>query len=167
MDERLTTRQVLGGWFRWSVCFDYSTSWYSDHELSVTCCKLFEEFKFTPSLLYFSEMTLPWCRVLVVVIVAVSDVAVYIYDIYLSGTQNGKPIGYAAHISGAIAGLFVGILVLRNLRWEKHERYIWAFSFSLFVLLIGSAIIWSIAVPSHFSGIRHKVNITCISANIL
>ena len=38
-------------------------------------------------------MSLPWCRVLVVVIVAVSDVAVYIYDIYLSGKQSGKSIG--------------------------------------------------------------------------
>ena len=111
-------------------------------------------------------MALPWCRVLVVVIVAVSDVAVYIYDIYLSNT-TGKSIGYAAHISGAVAGLFVGILVLRNLRWERHERYIWAFSGCVFILLLGSAIIYSVTMPDHFTGIRYKFNITCISRDVL
>ena len=111
-------------------------------------------------------MVFPWCRVLVVVIVVVSDIAVYVYDIYLS-SESQKPVGYAAHISGAIAGLFVGILVLRNLRWERHERYIWAFSACVFILLIGSAIIWSLAVPTHFVGIRHQVNITCLSDHVL
>jgi len=113
------------------------------------------------------EMTLAWCRVLTVVIVAVSDVAVYVYDIYLSAETTQKPVGYAAHIAGAFAGLFVGILVLRNLRWERHERYIWAFSACVFLLLIGSPIIWSLAVPSHFVGIRHQVNITCLSDHVL
>ena len=52
------------------------------------------EMKSLPFLCVCSEMSLPWCRVLVVVIVAVSDVAVYIYDIYLSSKQSGgKSIG--------------------------------------------------------------------------
>ena len=93
-------------------------------------------------------MTLAWCRVLTVVIVAVSDVAVYVYDIYLSAETSQKPVGYAAHIAGAFAGLFVGILVLRNLRWERHERYIWAFSACVFLLLIGSAIPCE-GIPGH------------------
>jgi membrane associated rhomboid family serine protease len=62
-------------------------------------------------------MALPWCRVLIVIIVAVSDIAVYFYGIYVSNSSQ-VPIGYAAHISGAIAGLLVGIVCLKNLRWE-------------------------------------------------
>ena len=39
------------------------------------------------------EMVFPWCRVLVVVIVVVSDIAVYVYEVYLSN-ESQKPIGY-------------------------------------------------------------------------
>jgi membrane associated rhomboid family serine protease len=66
-------------------------------------------------------MALPWCRVLIVIIVAVSDIAVYFYGIYVSNSSQ-VPIGYAAHISGAIAGLLVGIVCLKNLRWEHQEN---------------------------------------------
>ena len=41
-------------------------------------------------------------------IVAVSDIAVYFYGIYVSHSPQ-VPIGYAAHVSGAIAGLLMGI----------------------------------------------------------
>ena len=111
-------------------------------------------------------MALPWCRVLIVTIVAVSDIAVYVYDIYVSNSQQ-VPIGYAAHISGAIAGLLVGIVCLKNLRWEEHEKYIWALSACIFGLLIGSTIIYSVAFPSHFIGIRNVLNITCVSDHII
>jgi hypothetical protein len=117
-------------------------------------------------------MACPWCRVLIVTIVAISDVAVYVYDLYISdhkksSTGGSVPIGYAAHISGAIAGLLVGIMCLKNLRWERHEKYIWAVSACIFFLLIGSAIIWSIAFPSHFTGIRNVIEITCLSDQII
>ena len=111
-------------------------------------------------------MALPWCRVLIVMVVAVSDISVYVYDIYVSGNDQ-VPIGYAAHISGAISGLLVGILCLKNLRWEEHEKYIWAISACIFALLIGSAIVYSLAYPSHFVGVRHALNITCISNDII
>ena len=114
----------------------------------------------------FREMALPWCRVLIVIIVAVSDIAVYFYGIYVSNSSQ-VPIGYAAHISGAIAGLLVGIVCLKNLRWEQHEKYIWALSACIFGLLIGSTIIYSVAFPSHFTGIRHIRNITCVSNDII
>ena len=45
---------------------------------------------------------------------------------------------YTAHRSGALASLLLGITCLKNLRWECHERYIWAVSATVFVLLIGS-----------------------------
>ena len=112
-------------------------------------------------------MALPWCRVLIVLIVAISDIAVYVYDIYVAPSGKQVPIGYAAHISGAISGLLVGILCLKNLRWEEHEKYIWAASACVFILLIGSAMVYSLAFPSHFIGIRGTFNITCISNKIL
>ena len=113
-------------------------------------------------------MALPWCRVMIVLIVAICDIAVYLYDMYVVANDNlHESIGYAAHISGAIAGLLVGILSLKNLRWENHERYIWMASASLFVILIGTAILWSVAFPSHFTGISPVLNISCVSDHII
>lgn len=108
-------------------------------------------------------MALPWCRVLIVFIVAVSDISMYVYENYFSGSNQQVPIGYTAHISGALTGLLVGILCLRNLRWETHEEYIWAISACIFGILTGTAIIYSIAVPTHFVGIRNTTEIECIS----
>ena len=84
----------------------------------------------------------------IVSLVAITDVAVYIYEHYSGHSTDQIPISYPAHISGALAGLLVGIVCLKNLRWERHERYIWAVSVCIFALLIGSAIIFSIANPS-------------------
>ena len=111
-------------------------------------------------------MALPFIRVLVVTVVAITDLGVYVYDAFISDKPH-SPIGYAAHISGAVAGLLVGITCLKNLRWENHEKYIWAASACTFAILISIAIIWSLAFPSHFVGIRHVFNITCISENVL
>ena len=35
------------------------------------------------------------------------------------------------------------------------------------LLLIGSTIVYSVAFPSHFTGIRHIRNITCVSNDII
>ena len=120
--------------------------------------------------LYFNidhcrEMALWPVRVLVVMVVAITDVGVYVYDAFIS--DQPQPISYPAHISGAISGLLVGIMCLKNLRWETYEKYIWAASTLLFVIMISTAIIWSLAFPSHFIGIRERVNITCIKGDIL
>ena len=63
-------------------------------------------------------MTCPWCRILVVMVVALADVVVYVYDMYVVGHTN--PVSYPAHISGAITGLLMGITVLKNLRLVRH-----------------------------------------------
>ena len=103
-------------------------------------------------------MTCPWCRMFIVSLVAITDVAVYIYEHYSGHSTDQIPISYPAHISGALAGLLVGIVCLKNLRWERHERYIWAVSVCIFALLIGSAIIFSIANPSYFSAALRTPN---------
>lgn len=88
----------------------------------------------------------------IVSLVAITDVAVFIYEHYNKGvTPDQISVSYPAHVSGALAGLLVGITCLKNLRWERHERYIWAISVIIFVLLIGTAIIFSLAYPSYFA----------------
>ncbi len=111
----------------------------------------------------FREMACPWCRILIVLVVALTDIVVYVYDVYVVGHTN--PVSYPAHISGAVTGLLVGISALKNLRWEPHERYIWAASTFTFVVLMLVAIVWNVAVPSHFVGLA--MDIPCISKKVL
>jgi rhomboid-related protein 1/2/3 len=59
-------------------------------------------------------------------------------------------IGYAAHLAGAIAGLLVGINILRNLEVKSWERKVWWASIILFTVLMLAAIIWNAAFPSYF-----------------
>ena len=108
-------------------------------------------------------MVCPWCRILVVCVVACSDVVVYIWDQYVAGHSN--PVSYPAHIAGAVTGLLVGITCLKNLRWEQHERYIWLAAVTTFAVLMLVAIVWNAAVPSHFTGLA--VPIGCISNQVL
>jgi rhomboid-related protein 1/2/3 len=108
----------------------------------------------------FREMTCPWCRILVVVVVAMSDIIVYVYNMYVVG--HSSPVSYPAHISGAVTGLLVGITALKNLRWERYERYIWVASILTFVVLMLTAIVWSVAAPMHFTGLAPEL-VTCIS----
>ncbi len=100
---------------------------------------------------------------LIVLVVAVTDTVVYIYDQYVAG--HAKPVSYPAHISGAVTGLLVGISALKNLNWEPHERYIWAASTFTFALLMLVAIVWNLAVPGHFQGI--SIDIPCISTDVI
>ena len=98
----------------------------------------------------FREMTCPWCRILVVVVVAMTDVAVYVYDVVVIG--NKSPVSYPAHIAGAVTGLLVGIVCLKNLRWERHERVIWVVSIFLFAAMMLCAVVFNVAAGDHFTG---------------
>lgn len=60
--------------------------------------------------------------------------------------QPAKPVSYPAHMAGAVSGLLVGVLCLRNLSWEPHQRLIWLASAILYLCLILVALVWSLLV---------------------
>jgi len=92
------------------------------------------------------EMSHPWLRVGVVTLTAATDIGVYIYQTVFLG-QPAKPVSYPAHIAGAVSGLLVGVLCLRNLSWEPHQRIIWIACLVLYLCLIFVAVIWSWLIP--------------------
>lgn len=57
----------------------------------------------------------------------------HIYEIH-------DQVGYVAHLSGAIAGLLVGIGVLRNLKVRPWERALWWIAVTMFCVLMLSGI---------------------------
>ncbi|XP_015114466.1 rhomboid-related protein 2-like [Diachasma alloeum] len=58
--------------------------------------------------------------------------------------RETKDVGYDAHLAGALAGLLVGINVLRNLKVKKWETVIWWVSILTYTTLTTAAILWNI-----------------------
>ena len=60
-------------------------------------------------------------RLLFIVILIAVDVGVAIYYRHIG---EDTKVGYAAHFAGAVAGLLVGVNILRNLQVEKWEKVV-------------------------------------------
>lgn len=100
------------------------------------------------------EMEYPVIQLAVFVIITGCDIGTAVYDRYV--LDINEHIGYAAHFAGAIAGLLVGINILRNITVTRKERIIWWISIVTYIALMGTAIIWNAAFPSHFPPSDHR-----------
>lgn len=86
-------------------------------------------------------MVHPGFQLIIILIYCGTD-SYYSYTDYVyNGNRN---VGYVAHLSGALAGLLVGIRVLRNLRVRKWERTVWRYAVLLFCALMCAGIIANI-----------------------
>ncbi|KAK4323889.1 hypothetical protein Pmani_005443 [Petrolisthes manimaculis] len=94
--------------------------------------------------LNWSEMEYPWLQLAVVGIIMVLDLSYAIWDTY---TNPGSSTGHMAHLGGAMAGVLVGVVVLRNLRKEKWEGYCWWSSLVLFLALLILAVVLNAVLP--------------------
>lgn len=89
----------------------------------------------------WKEMYHPSFQLIVILIYCVTDGYYSFNDFYYNGNTN---VGYIAHLCGAIAGLLVGIRVLRNLKVLKWERMLWRFAVVGFVILMTAGIVANI-----------------------
>jgi rhomboid-related protein 1/2/3 len=99
-------------------------------------------------LMNWSQMEFAVLQLLVFLLVTSVDVGQAIYTRYVNETINR--ISYVAHLTGAIAGLLVGINILRNLEVRTWEKIIWWASFVTYTALMSTAIVWNILYPLHF-----------------
>ena len=79
----------------------------------------------------WAEMKYPVVRLIVFLVWASGDTGLAIYSRYHNPDDN---VGYVAHFAGAVVGLLLGIVTLRNLRVLKWETVVWWCSF---VVLLG------------------------------
>jgi len=87
-------------------------------------------------------------RLLFVVILVGVDVGTAIYYRHFEGIDT--KVGYAAHIGGALAGLLVGVNVLRNLQVETWEKVVWWISFAIYLISVTAFIAVNIFWTGHF-----------------
>lgn len=95
----------------------------------------------------FQEMQFAIYQLVVFLLLIVSDVGTAIYNRL---HEVDDRVGYVAHLAGAVAGLLVGIQVLRNLEVRSWERVLWWAAIFLYFGLMLTAIVWNIAFPSYF-----------------
>lgn len=96
----------------------------------------------------WNEMCIPAVQLGLFIFVIVFDVGNSIYSRYVQGTEDN--IGYIAHVSGAIAGLLVGIWNLKNFVPSKKETYIWWAALTIYIIFMGTMILLNLFWKEHF-----------------
>jgi rhomboid-related protein 1/2/3 len=71
-------------------------------------------------------------------------------SIYRHINVPGDKVGYTAHLCGAIAGLLVGIGVLRNLNVRPCEKKLWWAAVIIYTSLMVTGICFHIFYPDYF-----------------
>ncbi|XP_076631524.1 rhomboid-4 isoform X1 [Colletes latitarsis] len=99
-------------------------------------------------LMNWSQMEFAVLQLLVFLVVTSVDIGQAICNRYVLGTND--QVGYVAHFAGAIAGLLVGINVLRNLEVKTWEKVIWWTSIITYTGLMTAAILWNILYTSYY-----------------
>ncbi|XP_076333638.1 rhomboid-related protein 2-like [Tachypleus tridentatus] len=75
-------------------------------------------------LLNYNQMEFGFMRLVGIFLIASADVGFAIYGRY-AAEQQGPPVSYVAHLTGALAGLTIGLLVLKNFEQKLHEHLLW------------------------------------------
>ncbi|XP_064114680.1 rhomboid-related protein 1-like [Macrobrachium nipponense] len=96
--------------------------------------------------LNWSEMEANWVQLIVMLLVISLDFGYAFWDTYLAPTPSHT--GHMAHFGGALAGVLVGVFVLRNLRKERWERIFQWISLAIFFVVGIAGIILNCTLPS-------------------
>lgn len=72
------------------------------------------------------------------------DVGFAIYFRYAEDSLNGTSVSYVAHLTGALAGLTIGLLVLKNFEQKLHEQLIWWVALGVYAACTVFAIVYNI-----------------------
>lgn len=92
-------------------------------------------------------MEYAFLQLLVFLIFCLTDVGSSVHRHF---TDHRNQIGYMAHLSGAIAGLLVGIGVLRNLEVRRWERVLWWIAIIFYFALMMTGILIHLLVTDYF-----------------
>ncbi|MFH4981460.1 hypothetical protein AB6A40_008169 [Gnathostoma spinigerum] len=90
----------------------------------------------------WSEMEFAWVRAGVLTLLIGSDASLAIYQRYY--VREKDQVSYVSHLAGFIAGILMGIIVLRNFSRKSWERFLWWISFAILIVLLCTAVVINI-----------------------
>nr|CAD7406802.1 unnamed protein product [Timema cristinae] len=99
-------------------------------------------------LLNYNNMEFGIVRLIGIFVVASADVGFAVYDRY-AAEPMGPPVSYVAHLTGALAGLTIGLLVLKNFEQKLHEQLIWWIALGVYAACTIFAILFNVFNPSY------------------
>ncbi|CAH0389212.1 unnamed protein product [Bemisia tabaci] len=104
-------------------------------------------------LLNFNNMEFGVIRLLGIFVIVSADVGFAVYDRHaaemLDTSVGCHPVSYVAHLTGALAGLTIGLLVLKNFEQKLHEQLIWWIALGVYAACTIFAILFNICSPSY------------------
>lgn len=95
----------------------------------------------------WQEMEYAFLQLFVFLVFCGTDIG---FSVYRHITDPFDRVGYMAHLCGGIAGLLVGIGVLRNLNVRPYEKKLWWLAITLYSALMISGICFHIFNPDYF-----------------
>jgi len=98
-------------------------------------------------ILNWNEMQFPLAQLLGFLIFCSYDIG---SSVYQHLTNPYDRIGYMAHLCGGIAGILVGIGVLKNLVEHPFERKLWWVAVTIYLALMTAGICLHIFYPAYF-----------------
>ena len=101
----------------------------------------------------YSTMQYGFMRLIGIILVAVADLGFAVYDFY-TDSRSGIPVSYISHITGALAGLSLGFVVLKRFQ-EKPLKYhlLWWVSLGTFTACLVFAVTFNLLHTFPYQGI--------------
>ncbi|KAL1501688.1 hypothetical protein ABEB36_006972 [Hypothenemus hampei] len=87
-------------------------------------------------------------QLFIITVILSADLACAFYNRYHMGEDS--PVSYSAHFGGALAGLLVGIWILKNIKPTKQENRLWWTAFIIYLILMATAIMINIFWKDHY-----------------
>lgn len=75
--------------------------------------------------------------------IASCDFGFAIYSRYAVETSSAPSISFVAHLTGALAGLTIGLLVLKNFEQKLHEQLLWWIALGVYAACTIFAIVFN------------------------
>ncbi|XP_044760040.1 protein rhomboid isoform X1 [Coccinella septempunctata] len=98
-------------------------------------------------MLNYNNMQCGILKLVGIIAIASCDVGYAIYSRY-AGEVFGPPVSYVAHLTGALAGLTIGLLVLKNFEQKLHEQLLWWVALGVYAACTIFAILFNVMNPS-------------------
>uniref|UniRef100_A0A023F9H9 rhomboid protease n=2 Tax=Triatominae TaxID=70999 RepID=A0A023F9H9_TRIIF len=98
-------------------------------------------------LLNYNNMEFGIVRLIGIFVVASADVGFAVYDRY-AAESAAPPVSYVAHLTGALAGLTIGLLVLKNFEQRLHEQLIWWVALGVYAACTIFAVLFNLFSPA-------------------